>query len=62
MLFTKISALCKERNISVAKLEQQAGLGNATVRRWDVSTPTVDNLKRVADVLGCTVDDLLKEY
>lgn len=61
MLFTKISALCKEKNISVAKLEQMAGLGNATIRRWDVSTPTVGNLKRVADELGCTVAELLEE-
>lgn len=61
MLFDKISALCEERGISIAKLEREADLGNATVRRWKGSDPSASKLKRVADVLGVTVDELLKE-
>lgn len=61
MLFERISALCKERGISIAKLEQEAKLGNATIRGWKDSSPRVDSLKRVADYFKCSVDDLLKE-
>ena len=61
MLFEKISALCNERGISIAKLEKDAGLGNATVRGWKESVPSAGNLKKVATILGCTVDDLLRE-
>lgn len=59
MVFTKIEALCKSRGVSIARLEKEVGLANATVRKWSQSSPTVDNLKKVADYFGCTVDDLL---
>ena len=59
MIFRKISELCEKRGISIAKLEKDAGLGNATVRGWSKSVPSAQNLKKVADVLGCTVDELL---
>jgi repressor LexA len=61
LLFDKICDKCREIGISVAKLEKDAGLGNATIRGWKKSAPTVDNLKRVAAILGCTVDELLEE-
>lgn len=61
MLFERISALCKERGISISKLEQETELGNATIRGWKNSSPRVDSLKRVADFFECSVDDLLRE-
>lgn len=60
MIFTNISKLCKKNNISIAKLERETGLGNATVRNWSISSPTVDKLKLVADYFGVSVDDLLR--
>lgn len=59
LIFERIVKLCGEKNISIARLEKEAGLGNATVRGWQKSEPTAKNLKAVADVLGVTVDDLL---
>lgn len=59
MIFTNISRLCKKKGISIAKLERETGLGNATVRNWSISSPTVDKLKLVADYFGVTVDALL---
>lgn len=47
--------------ISVSKLEKECGLGNATVRGWATSDPSVSKLKIVADFLGVTIDDLVKE-
>lgn len=61
MLFEKISTLCKERGISISKLEQETELGNATIRGWKNSSPRVDSIKRVADFFGCSVDELLQE-
>ena len=60
MIFENISRLCKENGISIAKLEKESGLGNATIRGWTNSSPRVENLQAVAKILGCTVDDLLK--
>lgn len=59
MIFENISSLCKKRKISIAKLEKEAGLGNATIRGWGTSSPTVEKLKAVADYLGVTIDELL---
>ena len=61
MIFTNIVLLCKERGISVAKLERETGLGNATIRGWATSSPTVEKLKTVADYFGVTVDSPLSE-
>lgn len=61
LIFSNISKLCKQRGISVAKLERVCGLGNATIRRWETSSPNVENLKRVADYFGVSVDNLLSK-
>ena len=61
MLFDNVLSLCKERNISIARLERESGLANATVRGWEHSTPKVGNVKKVADYFGVTVDALLSE-
>ena len=61
MIYTNISNLCREKGISIAKLERETGLGNATVRGWANSSPTVEKLKAVADYFNVTVDSLLSE-
>lgn len=60
-VFENISILCRKNKISIAKLERDTGLGNATIRGWVRSSPTVDKLKAVADYFGVTVDELLQE-
>ena len=59
MIFTNIENLCKEKNISIAKLEKEIGLGNATIRKWKTVSPNVEKLKLVADFFGVTVDSLI---
>lgn len=61
LLFEKISELCEKNGTTIARLEKDAGLGNATVRGWKKSSPSAENLKKVADLLGCTVDELLTD-
>lgn len=61
MIVTKIRQICSERGLTIQRLEQAAGLTNGCVSKWAVSDPKVSNLKKVADVLGVTVDELLVE-
>ena len=61
MLYSRIKALCDEKKISVYNLEKTAGLSNGAVGKWKVSMPSADKLSRVADILGVTVDDLLRK-
>lgn len=60
MIYDNIKRICKEKNISVAAVEKQAKLSNGTICKWNKSSPTVDSLKKVADILGVTIDELVK--
>lgn len=60
MLYNKIKEICKAKGVSVASVEKKAGLGNGAISKWNESSPTVDSLKAVADVLKVKVDKLLK--
>ena len=61
MIVKNISTLCKENKISIARLEKELGIGNGTIGRWEKSSPTVENLKKVADYFGVTVNDLISQ-
>lgn len=60
-LLDTVRALCKERNIAVSKLEDEAGLSRGTVGRWDASMPSIDKVQKVAAYFGVTTSDLLGE-
>lgn len=53
--------MCQKRGISISRLEKELGFGNATIRGWVSSSPTVERLKAVADYFGVTVDDLISK-
>lgn len=59
MIFKRIAQLCKEKGVSVAKLERETGISNGTISRWGSSSPTVEKLEKVADYFGVSVDSLL---
>lgn len=59
MLYEKIEKLCKERGTSIAALERECGLANATIKGWKKCSPTVANLAKVADRLNVTMDYLV---
>lgn len=60
MLYAKIETLCKEKGVSIAKVEKECNIGNATIRRWDKSFPRIDTLKKVADYFGVPIDYFLE--
>ena len=43
------------------KPERKAGLAKGTIYRWKKASPTVSNLKKVADALGVKIEKLIKE-
>lgn len=59
MILQNVIRLCRERGVSVSKLEKETGIGNGTICRWKKSFPRVDILKKVADYFGVSVDSLL---
>lgn len=61
MLVENIAALCKENGITLTALERAVGFSNYTIAKWKTCSPRVENLKKVADYFGVSVDDLLAE-
>lgn len=59
LILENITRLCKQRGVSIARLEKETGLGNGTVARWGESSPRVENLQKVADYFGVPLSDLL---
>ena len=47
--------------MTVFDLEKAAGLPFNTITRWGKTSPGVDKVKKAADALETTVDELLKE-
>ena len=58
-IYDKIKAMCKEKGMSVRQLEVAAGLKNGAISKWNDSSPTIKNLKAVADVLKVKVDKII---
>ena len=59
LIYDKIKEICNEKGVSVRQIEIEAGLPNATINKWNDSSPTVKNLKAVADVLKVKIDKLV---
>ena len=59
-IYENIKKECSKRGISVFALEKALGFSRSSIYKWDVNTPGIDKVKKVADSLECTVDKLLK--
>lgn len=59
MLLTNIRRLCSKKPVSIAKLERETGIGNGTISRWDTSSPSVENVQKVAEYFGVSIGELL---
>ena len=60
MLLENIRRLCSQKPVSIAKLERATGIGNGTIGRWDISSPSIENVQKVAEYFGVTVDELIR--
>lgn len=58
-LYLKIKKMADKQKISMLTLNDRAKLGTNAIYRWRNQTPGTDKIKKVADVLGVSVDYLL---
>lgn len=51
------------RNLTQKELADKLAVERTTVTMWErnSSSPNIQTLKKIAEVLDCTVDDLIKE-
>lgn len=55
----RVKLLADRKKISLPQLEQELGFGNATIVKWDKSTPKADKLKKVADYFNVSMEYLM---
>ena len=60
VILQRVESLCKEKGISISRLEKDCGIWNATIKRWDESAPRIDTLKKVADYFGVSIEYFLE--
>lgn len=61
-LLSKIKKLCQDNgNISINRLEKEAGLTRGSISKWDDHAPSYDKIKKVADYFGKTTEFFLSE-
>ena len=58
-IYDNIKRLCDEKGLSIARVERRAGLGNRVIAGWKKSSPRIESLKRVADVLEVSINELI---
>ena len=55
-ILDRINLVCKENGISRRQLAMRCGIDPSTIAKWNIKTPTVDNLQKVANILEVSVD------
>ncbi|WP_456273591.1 helix-turn-helix domain-containing protein [Bacillus sp. AK031] len=58
-LVNKIKSLCDEKKLTFAEVERKVGLSNGQIRRWDTSSPKIENVQKVADFFDVSTDYIL---
>lgn len=61
MIFEKIQSVAMEKGLSIAEVERRANIGNGTISKWKTSSPSVDNLNKVAKALDVDINNLMPE-
>lgn len=60
--FEVLEQKIRENGLTIAALERAANIGNGVIRAWEKqNSPNVISLQKVARVLKCSVDELLKK-
>lgn len=61
MIYQNIKSIADSQHISIRKIEQETGITLGSIYHWNDVKPSVDKVVKVANYLGVTVEDLLKE-
>lgn len=60
-VYAVVKSRADAMEISIAELEKRAEIANGTIGGWRNGQPYAATLRKVADVLGCTVNELQDE-
>ena len=55
----RIKELADKKKVTFAEIERNTGISNGQIRRWDSSSPKIENIQKVADYFDVSTDYLL---
>ena len=58
LVYDNIVKIARSKGISINSIEKEANLARGSVCKWNSISPSVRSLKKVAIILGCTLDAL----
>ncbi len=61
MIFDNVRHLCREKGISITKLEDDLGFARSSVCKWNKNEPGIRKVQKVANYLRVSIEELLKE-
>lgn len=61
MLYDNVKTLCKERGISILKLETTLDFPRSSICKWNENEPGIRKVQKVADYLGVSIEKLLED-
>lgn len=61
MLYDNVKSAAEKKGLSIAALEREAKIANGTIGKWRISSPNVDSLIKVANVLNVSLKKLLED-
>lgn len=56
MFYSKVKELCKEKGISVRKLESDLEFSFGSICKWDINLPSFDRVEKVANYFSISLD------
>ena len=57
----KIYSIKEKKGMTLTQIAKEADVSRDTIMKWDVNSPTVANLQKVANVLGVNILDLIAD-
>lgn len=61
MLVDNIKKAAAVKRISISALERKAGLAKGHIYKWNIFTPNLESICKVAEILDVTVDELISD-
>lgn len=59
-LYEHIRDTAKIKGYSINRLEQELGFARSSINKFNKNTPSADKLQKIAELLGVSIDYLLK--
>lgn len=60
-IYDNVKVRADTLNLAISEVEKRADVANGTIGGWKTSKPYAETLQKVASVLNCRIEDLLKE-